>query len=257
VSSKNNRVYHNSFNGSTPQASSSASTNTVWDDGYPNGGNCWSDYARSDEKSGPSQSLPGSDGIGDTPHTIDSTNRDNYPLISAHYVVVTNITCFKTVVGQGCCMNISITVSNCGTYEETVNLTLFADSTLMNQTVITLTTTQSLTKTFTCSVSGLDLYKNYTLTACVSSVFEGTSFIGHNCTGGCFVVTLVGDIKGTSGGLPDQQVDFKDISYVSRRGPYTYPSDSLWDPNADINNDGRIDLKDVGTTAKQWGKSYP
>jgi hypothetical protein len=172
-------------------------------------------------------------------------------------VVTNSVWSFKTAVGQDYCINISATVSNCGAYEETVNLTLFADSTLMNQTVITLTTTQSLTKTFTCSVSGLDLYKNYTLNACVSSVFEGTSFIGHNCTGGCFVITLVGDIKGTSGGLPDQQVDFKDISYVSRRGPYTYPSDSLWDPNADINNDGRIDLKDVGTTAKQWGKSYP
>jgi hypothetical protein len=52
----------------------------VWDDGYPSGGNYWSNYTGVDVKSGPNQDQPGSDGIGDSPHVIDANNKDNYPL---------------------------------------------------------------------------------------------------------------------------------------------------------------------------------
>jgi len=79
--SDNNVVYHNSFMDNTYQVYSSASTNT-WDDGYPSGGNYWSDYTGVDEKSGPNQDQPGSDGIGDTPYVIDAWNQDNYPLMN-------------------------------------------------------------------------------------------------------------------------------------------------------------------------------
>jgi len=43
-----------------------------WDDGYPSGGNYWSDYKGTDSDN---------DGIGDTPYVIDANNTDNYPLM--------------------------------------------------------------------------------------------------------------------------------------------------------------------------------
>jgi parallel beta-helix repeat protein len=52
-----------------------------WDDGYPSGGNYWSDYNGTDLYSGPYQNETGSDGIGDTPYVIDANNQDNYPLL--------------------------------------------------------------------------------------------------------------------------------------------------------------------------------
>jgi len=55
----------------------------IWDDGYPSGGNFWSDYVGVDVKSGFGQDLPGSDGIGDTPYVIDENNRDRYPLMAS------------------------------------------------------------------------------------------------------------------------------------------------------------------------------
>jgi parallel beta-helix repeat protein len=82
-SSSNNKFYHNNFinNRACPQVHSYRSVN-VWDDGYPSGGNYWSDYAGIDKKSGPNQDQPGSDGIGDTPYIINADNRDRYPLMN-------------------------------------------------------------------------------------------------------------------------------------------------------------------------------
>ena len=73
VVSSNNRFWHNNFVGNTQQVHfyTSGYTN-VWDDGYPSGGNYWSDYTGIDANG---------DGIGDTPYVIDADNQDRYPLI--------------------------------------------------------------------------------------------------------------------------------------------------------------------------------
>jgi parallel beta-helix repeat protein len=81
--SSNNTIYHNNFINNTKQVSTVASLD-FWDGGYPSGGNYWSDYVGVDVKSGPSQNLPGSDGIGDTPYIIDANNTDHYPLMNPY-----------------------------------------------------------------------------------------------------------------------------------------------------------------------------
>lgn len=80
--SYNNWVYHNNFADNTLQAVDNINTNH-WDNDYPSGGNYWNDYTGIDNKSGPNQDQPGSDGIGDTPYNITGdSNRDRYPLVS-------------------------------------------------------------------------------------------------------------------------------------------------------------------------------
>jgi parallel beta-helix repeat protein len=78
--SSHNSNYNNNFIDNTGQVYSNESTN-VWDDGYPFGGNYWSDYNGTDLSSGPHQNQTGSDGIGDTFHIINASDTDNYPLI--------------------------------------------------------------------------------------------------------------------------------------------------------------------------------
>jgi parallel beta-helix repeat protein len=79
-SSSGNTIFHNDFFGNTRQAEVLNSNNS-WDDSYPSGGNYWSNYSCVDQKCGPYQNLTGSDGIGDTPYTIDANNTDHYPLM--------------------------------------------------------------------------------------------------------------------------------------------------------------------------------
>jgi len=67
-----NQVYDTSWD--YPYIPNSINT---WDDGYPSGGNYWSDYAI---RYPGAQELDGS-GIWDTPYFIDENNQDNYPLM--------------------------------------------------------------------------------------------------------------------------------------------------------------------------------
>jgi len=75
-----NIVYHNNFINNYYQVTCYSAPNT-WDDGYPSGGNYWSDYIGVDLYKGPYQNETGSDGIGDTPYVIDENNVDHYPLM--------------------------------------------------------------------------------------------------------------------------------------------------------------------------------
>jgi len=67
--SSDNTLYHNNFV-NTYEVSYSPSLANVWDNGYPSGGNYWSNYVGVDAD----------DGIGDEPHAIDTNNTDRYPL---------------------------------------------------------------------------------------------------------------------------------------------------------------------------------
>ena len=70
--SSNNKIYHNNFIDNTNQTFVQDVYTNIWDDGYPSGGNYWSDHTGQDLDV---------DGIGDTPYPIDADNEDRYPLI--------------------------------------------------------------------------------------------------------------------------------------------------------------------------------
>jgi parallel beta-helix repeat protein len=93
----NNMVYHNNILNNTVQAYDETPNKNQWDNGYPSGGNYWSDFDESsegafDDYQGPNQNDPASgDGIvdngtgaggGKNPYVIDSDSQDNYPLIN-------------------------------------------------------------------------------------------------------------------------------------------------------------------------------
>jgi parallel beta-helix repeat protein len=109
--SSENRIYHNNFINDTMHLPDHY-TNT-WDDGYPSGGNYWSDYNGIDVKSGSYQNETGSDGVGDTPYIIDANNTDHYPLMGMFQSY--NVTYFTPpLVAHSCSVTVisNSTVSN-------------------------------------------------------------------------------------------------------------------------------------------------
>ncbi len=80
LSSRRNSIHYNKFIDNAIQGIDDDIN--AWDNGYPFGGNYWSDYSGSDSYSGPDQDVPGGDGIGDVPYPVDLDTQDRYPLMS-------------------------------------------------------------------------------------------------------------------------------------------------------------------------------
>jgi parallel beta-helix repeat protein len=84
VTSQDNMFYHNNIVNNTYQTYLYESPSNAWDDGYPSGGNYWSNYTGEDLYSGPSQNITGSDGIIDKPYDVGSYSQDRYPLMKPY-----------------------------------------------------------------------------------------------------------------------------------------------------------------------------
>lgn len=66
-------IHHNNFINNGHPARNHPGENHTWDNGYPSGGNYWSNYNGTDQDG---------DGVGDTPYVIDENNTDNHPLMA-------------------------------------------------------------------------------------------------------------------------------------------------------------------------------
>ncbi len=97
-SSSLNRIYHNDIMNNGKQAYDDTNNSNQWDNGYPSGGNYWSDFDEPsewayDDYNGLDQLIWGRDGIvdngsgaggGKNPYIIDPDSQDNYPLIGPY-----------------------------------------------------------------------------------------------------------------------------------------------------------------------------
>ena len=261
--SSNDRSFHNNFINNTSQVDTQATTD-VWDDGYPSGGNYWSNYTGMDEKSGPNQDLPGSDGIGDTPYGIDENNQDRYPLMKTHDIGIQNVTTSKTVVGQGYKVGINAKILNYGINSETFNVTVYVNTTSIATQTVTLRSISSTTITFTWNTTGF-VKGNYTIKAIADTVLGETHTTDNTYTGGIVCVSTPGDING------DKYINIKDavllgVAFGAHR--ITDPSDprycQYWrgsegpfNPNTDINSDGFINIKDAVALGTHFGLPNP
>jgi len=76
--SYNNMFYHNNFVDNVDQILLGHNSSfNIWDNGYPSGGNYWSDY----EERYPNAEEIDESGIWNTPYVIDENNTDYYPLM--------------------------------------------------------------------------------------------------------------------------------------------------------------------------------
>jgi parallel beta-helix repeat protein len=260
VGTNYNRIFHNSFQANNQHALVSlSSTGNVWNDSYPSGGNYWSNYTGVDSYNGPYQNLTGSDGIGDTNHTIDAGNVDHYPLmrpfVGVHEVGIANVTTSKAgclpkpSVSQGYDVDITVKVANYGVGTETFSLTIYANTTILKTLGLTLTGRSSTTIVFTWNTTGF-ARDNYTISAYATPVTGETNMTDNTFVGGNLTVTLVGDVN------CDGYVGIDDIFNIASHFSED-PTFPLWNPNCDINNDLYIGIDDIFTAAQHFAEEGP
>ena len=237
------RIFHNNFVNNRDSANISPLSNSTWDDGYPLGGNYWSDYNGADLYRGPYQNETGSDGIGDVPYVIDADNRDSYPLIKRARVL--SLSTSKCICGQGYLTNVSIMMFNYGEYTETFNVTLYANTTVIGtQTVNDLLNGASTVLAFTWNTTGF-AYGNYTISGYAEPVLNETDISNNNCTCDFPVhIGVVGDVSGSTQGVYDGICNMRDINYTIILFN-TKPSSPKWNPNADVNGDAVVNMRDI------------
>jgi hypothetical protein len=174
--------------------------------------------------------------------------------VNIHDVAVTSVTSSKTVVGQGYGLNVTVMAADPGTYAETFNVTIYANTTSIASQNVTLSSGNSINMVFIWNTTGF-AYGNYTVSAYIWLAPDETNMANNNCTGGWVIVAGVGDITGPNG-LPDDVVDISDVAYVASLFGMTYTNPG-WKPNVDILNNGVIDISDVAIVAASFGRVYP
>ncbi|MGA3191763.1 MAG: S8 family serine peptidase [Candidatus Bathyarchaeia archaeon] len=252
VDSINNTIYHNNFMGDNVEALCTNSSD-LWDNGYRSGGNYWINFTELDSRRGVYQNETGSDGIGDTPYVIDSHNKDNYPLMqpwTGHDITVISATSTKTVIGKGFSYEVIVNVANDGDTAETVNITAYANATVIGtQQITNLNGTEQDVLTFDQNTTGL-AYGNYTISAYASPVPGETNIANNNVTADSIYVGIPGDING------DGTVNILDAIQVSNSFLAT-PVSSNWNSNADINGDGTVNILDAIIMGNHFLQHYP
>lgn len=162
-------------------------------------------------------------------------------------IAVTNVTCSKTVIGQGYSATINITVGNQGTYTETFNLTAYANTTIIRTEEVILENGSSTNVIFCWNTTGF-AKGDYTISAYATSVPGETDTADNTYTDGLVVVTIPGDIDG------DRDLDYDD--FILLAGAYGSSSGQpAYKPETDIDCDGDVDYDDFTILAGNYGKT--
>jgi len=254
--SNENTIFHNNFIGNVDQLERYQSSNT-WDDGAGKG-NYWSDYTGVDDGSG---GRPAGDGVGDT--LLPHQNVDWFPLITpwilVHDVAVINIT--YTVIPYngsiaypitGWKVIVTVSVKNEGDFNETLEVSAYVNTTVIQTQVVTLPVRSSTAIIVTWNLHEYIATGNYIISGYAWPVPYETDEADNIYTDGTIEIVEPGnpDING------DGIVDIVDIVIVALAFG-SEPGDPNWNPVADLNGDGIVDIVDIVLVAIHFGETYP
>jgi parallel beta-helix repeat protein len=167
-----------------------------------------------------------------------------------HDIAVSGVAASKTVVGQGCNLSTDVTVMNRGDFNETCNITMYANGTPVGTNVVfDLSNGTSKDIALVCNTACL-VCGNYTISVCACPVYGENDTWNNNCTDGWMIVTIPGDVTG------DFRVTMDDVMLeLSAFGSTT--GGSRYGSNWDIDNNGRIDMTDIMIALANFGQHYP
>jgi len=157
-----------------------------------------------------------------------------------------NVTTSKTVVGLGYTLSANCTVRNEANLSETLNVTLYVNSTSTLLQVLTLQSGGSSTLIFTWNTTSY-AYGKYDVSAMTNATQAETGAEYNTYIDGTIFVTIPGDVNG------DGKVRIDDILAVSQAFGSNV-GDSRYRANLDINSDQRTRVDDVLVAAQHFGQ---
>jgi hypothetical protein len=166
--------------------------------------------------------------------------------VNIHDVALTSVTPSKTVVGQGYSLDTTVTVADLGSYPETFNVTVYANTAPITSLKVTLSGGNSTDITFSWNTTGV-AYGNYTISAYALPVLGETNTTNNNCTGGLVAVSIPGDLNG------DFKASLSDLA-IFAQAYGSKPDGANWNPNADIDDNGIVNLSDLAIMAEHYGQ---
>lgn len=162
-----------------------------------------------------------------------------------HDVAITNISLYRSVVSNKTVTSMNVTAQNQGDVQETFTVTLYYNSTAIGSQAITVNSGSLAALSFSWDTTGITI-GNYTITASATSM-SGETDTADNSLSSQIQVSILGDING------DRRVDMKDVSKVAA-GFQATPGQPKWTANGDLDENAVINMKDIGTIAKEFGK---
>ena len=188
-------------------------------------------------------------------NATDDVNAENIvtvfePIILSpgHDICINSIATSKSIVGQGYPLYIEVRAWNFGSFPETFNITVSANSTtIIRFSDVSLASGDFATITFMWSATGF-AYGNCTISAYASPVENETDIADNTLSGGTVYVGIPGDING------DGVVDVYDLIVIASAYGFS-PSDPNWNSDSDINGDNTIDIFDLILGASHYGET--
>jgi len=177
--------------------------------------------------------------------------------LSTHYVTlqfavtdiaIIDVAATKNTINQRFTTRINVTAENRGDFDETFNITIYANSTEAGKQTVILSNGSSITVSFTWNTS--DFAKgNYTISAVADSVLGETNIADNIFIDGWVFVAMPGDINA------DGTVDIFDLVIIALHYNEVIPPSTPWPlPPEDINGDNNIDLFDLVVVAIHFGE---
>ena len=155
---------------------------------------------------------------------------------------------FKMVIGLGFRARISVTVASRGDEIEIVNVTAYANSTVIGTQRILLSD-NSATVSFAWDTTEF-AYGNYDLSIYAEPVLGEIDIADNLIVFGNVVVTVPGDLDG------DYRIGPADFALLAVAYGLATKSPE-WNPNFDINADGKVNQFDFAILAFHYGQRYP
>jgi len=187
--------------------------------------------------------------------TDDNTLQDDEVLIVVnHDRAILNVSPSRSSIAQGYVLQIHVTVKNEGTYTDTFDVTLKYGSTVIEtKRVSDLSSNESRILLFQWNTGGVP-FGTYTIAASIIPAPYEKDLADNNGSGGSVRVKLPGDVDG------DGDVDIADLSWIARAfgTDSSWPEGTDWDqwnPDADINNDNKVDVVDLYIAATNYGRA--